>query len=387
MSYSPPDSAKPFTLNVSDQDISEWRQLLQLSKLAPETYEGRQEDRRFGVSRKWLSDAKDYWLNKYDWRAQEKHINSFPNYKMQIEDVDLHFVAVFSEKKDAIPIIFMHGWPGSFIEFLPMLTLVKEKYPAKDLPYHLIVPSLPGYTLSTVQSTDKEWKLEDTSRVLNQLMLNLGFDKYLAQGGDVGSFTSQQMNRSYDSCVGMHLNMLTGLSQPNENTSMNALEKESLDRSIKWRATGMAYALEHSTRPSTIGNVLASNPLALLAWIGEKFLQWTDEDPSLDTILTDISLYWFTESFARSIYPYRELFGAGAKDFKQNNKPVGFSFFPYELAPGIKSIIEKEVNLVFYKQHERGGHFAALEKPKELLEDVEEFVSKAWKGSAVTSRL
>ena len=105
----------------------------------------------------------------------------------------------------------------------------------------------------------------------------------------------------------------------------------------------------------------------------------TDEDPSLDTILTDISLYWFTESFARSIYPYRELFGAGAKDFKQNNKPVGFSFFPYELAPGIKSIIEKEVNLVFYKQHERGGHFAALEKPKELLEDVEEFVSKAWK--------
>lgn len=204
MSYSPPDSAKPFTLNVSDQDISDWRQLLQLSKLAPETYEGRQEDRRFGVSRKWLSDAKDYWLNKYDWRAQEKHINSFPNYKMQIEDVDLHFVAVFSEKKDAIPIIFMHGWPGSFIEFLPMLTLVKEKYSTKDLPYHLIVPSLPGYTLSTVQSTEKEWKLEDTSRVLNQLMLNLGFNKYLAQGGDVGSFTSQQMNRSYDSCVGMH---------------------------------------------------------------------------------------------------------------------------------------------------------------------------------------
>jgi hypothetical protein len=204
MSYSPPDSAKPFTLNVSDQAISEWRQLLQLSKLAPETWEGRQEDRRFGVSRKWLSDAKDYWLNKYDWRAQEKHINSFSNYKMQIEDVDLHFVALFSEKKDAIPIIFMHGWPGSFIEFLPMLTLVKEKYSAKDLPYHLIVPSLPGYTLSTVQSTEKEWKLEDSSRVLNQLMLNLGFDRYLAQGGDVGSFTSQIMNISYDSCVGMH---------------------------------------------------------------------------------------------------------------------------------------------------------------------------------------
>ena len=204
MSYSPPDSAKPFTLNVSDQDISEWRQLLQLSKLAPETWEGRQEDRRFGVTHKWLSETKDYWLNKYDWRAAEKHINSFPNYKMQIENVDMHFVALFSEKKDAIPIILMHGWPGSFIEFLPMLKLIKEKYSAKDLPYHIVVPSLPGYTLSTVQSIGKEWTMPDTARVLNQLMLNLGFDKYLAQGGDVGSFLARILNVYYDACLGIH---------------------------------------------------------------------------------------------------------------------------------------------------------------------------------------
>jgi pimeloyl-ACP methyl ester carboxylesterase len=204
MSYSLPDSAKPFTLNVSDKDIAEWRQLLQLSKLAPETYEGRQEDGRWGVSRKWLSDAKDYWLNKYDWRAQEKHINSFPNYKMQIDDVDLHFVAVLSEKKDAIPIIFMHGWPGSFLEFLPMLSLVKDKYSTKDLPYHLIVPSLPGYTLSTVLNIEKEWTMKSTCHTLNQLMLNLGFNKYIAQGGDVGSFLAQIMTSLFDSCVGMH---------------------------------------------------------------------------------------------------------------------------------------------------------------------------------------
>lgn len=126
MSYSPPDSAKPFTLNISDQDLSEWRQLLQLSRLPPDTWEGRQEDRRFGVTRKWLSETKDYWLNQYDWRAAERHINSFPNYKMQIQDVDLHFVALFSEKKDAIPIILMHGWPGSFIEFLPILSILKK---------------------------------------------------------------------------------------------------------------------------------------------------------------------------------------------------------------------------------------------------------------------
>ena len=203
MSYSPPASAKPFTLNVSEQDISEWRQLLQLSKLAPETFETQQEDRRFGVTHKWLSEAKDYWLNKYDWRAQEKHINSFPNYKMQIEHVDLHFIALFSENKDAIPILFMHGWPGSFIEFLPMLQLIRKKYPAKDLPYHIVVASLPGYPLSTIQSTD-DWTIDDDGRILNQLMLNLGFDKYLVQGGDVGSFVAQTMNSTYDGCVGMH---------------------------------------------------------------------------------------------------------------------------------------------------------------------------------------
>jgi microsomal epoxide hydrolase len=400
MSYSPPDSAKPFKLNVSDQDLSEWRQLLQLSKLAPETWEGRQDDGRFGVTNKWLSEAKDYWLNKYDWRAQEKHINSFPNYKMQIENVDLHFIGLFSEKKDAVPIVFMHGWPGSFIEFLPMLGLIQEQYSTKDLPYHIIVPSLPGYTLSTVQSVEKRWTLEDTACIINRLMLNLGFSKYLAQGGDVGSFEAQIMCKEYDACVGIHrklptltqrcpvlrliysVNMMAYLPPPDENTPLNTLEKQALGRAKQWRATGMGYSNEHGTRPSTIGNVLMSSPLATLAWIGEKFLEWTDEDPSMDHILTNISLYWFTRCFPSCLYPYRQLSNEDERpkiETMNTNKPLGFSFFPFELVPGVKSIMEKKNNLVFYKQHERGGHFAALEQPKVLWEDVEEYVGKAWK--------
>lgn len=204
MSYSPPSSAKPFSLNISDQDVSEWRQLLQLSKLGPATWEGRQEDRRYGVTHKWLSDAKDYWLTKYDWRAQEKHINSFPHYKMQIEEIELHFVGLFSQKKDAIPIVFMHGWPGSFIEFLPMCELIRKQYPGEDSPYHIVIPSLPGYTLSSGGPLDKDWTMEDSARVINQLMLNLGFQKYIAQGGDVGSFEARIMAQEYDACVGIH---------------------------------------------------------------------------------------------------------------------------------------------------------------------------------------
>ena len=264
MSYSPPSSAKPFTLNVPIEAIEDWRQLLKLSKLAPETWEGSQEDRRYGVTRKWLAETKEYWLNTYDWRAEEKRINSFPNYRMQIDGVDLHFVALFSENKDAVPIQFLHGWPGSFIEFLPMLEVIKKQYSAKDLPYHIIVPSLPGYPLSS-RPTDKDWSIEDSSRVLNQLMLNLGFEKYIAQGGDVGSFNARVLAQNYDACVGIHLNMMTVEDKPDE-SRLTDLEKKAIKSANAWRQTGSAYAQEHGTRPSTIGSVLSSNPLALLAW-------------------------------------------------------------------------------------------------------------------------
>lgn len=211
MAYSLPSAAEPFELNISDQAISEWRQLLQLSKIGPDTYEGRQEDRRFGVSRQWLSDTKDYWLNKYDWRAQEAHINSFDNFKMSIEDLNVHFIGYFSEKKDAIPLILMHGWPGSFIEFLPMLEIIKKQYSPKDLPYHVIIPSLPGYTLTSGPPVDQDWTIYDSARIMNQLMLNLGFEKYIAQGGDIGSLLARIMTLEYDACVGVHRKILSAL--------------------------------------------------------------------------------------------------------------------------------------------------------------------------------
>jgi len=204
MSYTPPSTAKPYTVNIPDSTLTSWRQLLELSPLGPQTFENTQDKENYGITYKWLSDAKDHWLNTFSWRDQEKHINSFPNYRMQIEDIDLHFVALFSEKKDAVPIIFMHGWPGSFVEFLPMCELIRNKYAAKDLPYHIIVPSLPGYTLSAKTPLDKDWSLQDSTRVLDQLMKNLGFGKYIAQGGDVGSFVGMAMAVTSDSCVALH---------------------------------------------------------------------------------------------------------------------------------------------------------------------------------------
>jgi pimeloyl-ACP methyl ester carboxylesterase len=282
MTYSPPSSAKPFTLNIPDKDLSEWRQLLQLSKLGPTTYENTQTKENYGVTKEWVSNTKDYWLNKYDWRAEEKRINSFSNFKMQIEGIDMHFIGLFSEHKDAIPIVFIHGWPGSFIEFLPMLEVIKKQYEGKELPYHLIVPSLPGYTLSTGLPTDQNWTMQDSARIINTLMKNLGFNKYLAQGGDVGSFESRILAHTYDECVGIHrtltsdplhmnprlqitVNMFVARDTPDE-SKMTATEKAGVARSAEWMASGRGYNIEHGTRPSTIGHVLSSNPLALLAW-------------------------------------------------------------------------------------------------------------------------
>ena len=272
MSYSPPSSAKPFTLNIPDQDIGDWRQLLKLSKLAPETWEGSQEDRRYGVTRKWLAETKDYWLNAYSWRDEEKRINSFPNYRMQINGVDLHFIALFSEKQNAVPIQFLHGWPGSFVEFLPMLSLIRDQYRSvKDLPYHIIVPSLPGYPLSP-RPTDREFTMEESSAVLNQLMLNLGFPKYIVQGGDVGSFNARISAQNYEECVGIHLNMMMVADKPDE-SKLTDLEKTAIKSAAAWSQTSSAYAQEHGTRPSTIGSVLSSSPLALLAWYATYPLQ------------------------------------------------------------------------------------------------------------------
>ncbi|OAK97864.1 alpha/beta-hydrolase [Phaeosphaeriaceae sp. SRC1lsM3a] len=376
MTYSPPSSAKPWTLNIPDQDLSEWRQLLQLSKIGPTTYENTQKENNFGVTKEWLSNAKDYWLNTYDWRAEEKYINSFDNFRMQVDEIDLHFVALFSEKKDAIPIVFMHGWPGSFIEFLPMVDIIRKQYEKKNLPYHIIVPSLPGYTLSAGLPTDKNWTMEESAKIIHKSLRNLGFEQYLAQGGDVGSFEARILAHDYEECVGIHLNMFSTREKPDDD-KLTDFEKQALQKVVKWRESGAAYGAEHGSRPSTIGHVLSSSPLALLAWIGEKFIEWTDETPSLNAILTNISLYWFTQGFPRSIYPYRQLNTASAV-FATVSKPLGVSWFPHEIFPAIEHAIRKSNNLVFYKKHERGGHFAALEKPEELWKDVEEFVGVVW---------
>ena len=226
-------------------------------------------------------------------------------------DFDVHFVALFSEKPDAIPILMLHGWPGSFMEFLGILSLLKEKYTPATLPYHIIVPSLPGYTFSTLPSNAlTDFSPVDCARVFNTLATKtLGFDSYIVQGGDVGSRVARCIGAEHPACKAVHLNFC-GISQPADDKikgEISETEKQGLKRWEEWKATGMAYAMEHATRPATIGTVLASNPIAVLAWIGEKFLDWTDADPSIHTIIEAVTLYWLTKCTHTNLWSYRHV--------------------------------------------------------------------------------
>ncbi|KAJ5115901.1 hypothetical protein N7456_000249 [Penicillium angulare] len=386
-----PSTAKveptPFTVSIPKQQLDELETLIKLSKLAPHTYENSRLDARYGVTTDWLVAMKDQWLRSYKWRASEDRINSFPQWTTEIEDINIHFVGLFSERQDAIPILLIHGWPGNFLEFLPILQLFKDEYTPSTLPYHLIVPSLPGYTFSSGPPLDKNFGTQDIARVLNHLMIDIGFESgYVAQGGDIGSRVARELAVDYESCKAVHLNVVF-MRRPDElaDDHWTEIEETGLWRMAKFMTLGTGYATEHGTRPSTIGHVVSSSPIALLAWVGEKLLEWVDDPLTPEHILESITLYWLTETFPRSIYTYRQNYPPppipAANDPRSYiKKPFGFSHFPKELAPLPRSWIETTGNLVFWNQHHKGGHFAALEQPEALKTDLVNFVQQVWPG-------
>ncbi|KAJ6445435.1 IQ calmodulin-binding motif [Purpureocillium lavendulum] len=397
----------PFKAHVAEEKLQHFKKLLELSPIAPPTFENTHAGRKFGVQRDWLANAKRVWLNDFDWRDHENRINSFPNFKAPVEDaagsvIDIQFLALFSERADAVPLAFLHSWPGSICEFLDVLDLLRAKYAPKDLPYHVIVPSLPGYAYSSNIPVDADYGVDIAAGAVRNLMHGLGFGSgYLVQGGDLGSFMARILAMSDDACRGVHLTMM-GMPalEDRDSATLSDDEKRSLSRATEFVETGMGFALEQGTRAATVGLALSSSPLALLAWLGEKFLEWTDDDPTLEKILESVTLYWLTDTIPRCFYhnrsvpfPYStaprvelivsQITGMNAIKLPYIEKPCGYSMFADEILAVPRSWATKSCNLVTFKHHDRGGHFAAMEQPGELLADVEEYVAKAWKTSGL----
>ncbi|GAB1321050.1 Epoxide hydrolase N-terminal domain-containing protein [Madurella fahalii] len=406
------DIVSPFTVNIPDAEIERLKTLITHSKVPSACYENALPDgsRKLGLRRAWLVEAQRVWETEFNWRSREGQINALPNFTAPVplpntsHEINIHFLALFSSNPSATPVLLMHGWPGSPLEFLPLLKHILSTYPdPSSLPYHLIVPSLPGFAFSDAFPGDQHYGMTDVAHAMDHLMTSaLGLKQYVVQGGDIGSYVGRIMTARFDGCKGALLNFipLTPPEGADVLKDTNETEKKGLQRTEWFRSNAIAYAMMHSTRPATAGLVLGSSPLALLAWVAEKFLDWTDprsflEDGELadggkcsrrlmDEVLASVSLYWLTGRGHTSLYAYRELVPPPGESFKvffgpeyriQEPKVLGISYFPFEIALVPRKWVEASENLVFWRDHSVGGHFAALEQPRVLLEDLEAFVA------------
>ncbi|KZW02821.1 alpha/beta-hydrolase [Exidia glandulosa HHB12029] len=391
-----PDST-PFTVHVSDDELARMRRKIEDYALPErEIVPNSRDCWDYGVSLDWAKGLRDAWLNEFDWRDVEKELNRWPQFKVELEGISLHFVHQRSQRPDAIPLLLVHGWPGSFYEFYSVIDALTNPPNASDPAFHVIIPSVPGFLFSSTPQKNG-WTVKDTGRLLDTLVTEvLGYASYAIQGGDWGSIIATLMS-DYPRCKAVNLNMCT-VPPPHSPIIMGlvwALPKWISDRIVSWTFTpdewrqlmrtkdfamqGAGYFAMQSTQPLTIGLALNDSPMGLLLWLGEKYHTHVDPAHKLAprTLLTIISLYYLTHSFASSCLPYREntaLFGAPPA--KITDSILGVSVFKHDILIFPRYWIEKwhKKKLVFYRQHERGGHFPALDNPDALVADVREMM-------------
>jgi pimeloyl-ACP methyl ester carboxylesterase len=372
-----------FRVEIPGDDLDDLRERLRRARY-PEDLDD--PDWSYGIPHDVLRPLVAYWLEKFDWRAAESRLNAFPNFRTEVEGQKIHFIHARSPHADAFPLIITHGWPGSVVEFLEMLGPLTEPEKhggeASDA-FHVVCPSLPGYGFSQPNNR-KGWNPQTTAPLWAELMRRLGYGRYGAQGGDWGSFVTQELARhDPEHCVGLHLNFL--FQPPTHEDDLANLASLSQPEQDRWhdfaryseRESG--YAAIQGTKPQTLGYLLADSPVGQLAWIAEKFRAWTDCDGvienaiDLDALLANVSLYWFTNTGASSGRFYYETRRGGVTFGSRLETPLGHACFPKELFGSPRSWIERSYNVVQWTDMPCGGHFAAMEQPELLVNDIRSF--------------
>ena len=333
-----------------------------------------------GVPVDYLQRLVRYWLSSYDWRAHEARLNALPQFTTRIDEQTIHFLHVRSPEPDALPLLMTHGWPGSVVEFLRVTGPLTDPraYGADPADaFHLVAPSVPGHGYS-IPLEQPGWDHRRIARAWAELMRRLGYQRYGAQGGDTGSVVSPLVGRlDPEHVVGVHIN--GGLSFPARvPDDLTAVERARIAAAERIRDEGTGYADLQSTRPQTLAFALTDSPVGQLAWIVEKFREWTDparplpEDAvNLDQLLTDVTLYWLTGTAATSAHLYYENRVAAEEPSGPSGVPTGIAVFPSD--PAIRRVAEREHNVVHWSEFDRGGHFAAMEAPDLLVEDIRAF--------------
>src|SRR6266850_4410905 len=322
-----------------------------------------------------------YWRDKYDWRRFEARINAFPQYRTQIDGVGIHFIHMRSPQQNALPIILTHGWPGSVVEFMEVIGPLSDptRYGGRaEDAFHVVVPSLPGFAFSD-KPAETGWEVNRIARAWATLMQRLGYDRWVAQGGDWGAGVTHALAKQRpQGLVAAHVNWQFVFPEKLPENPTPA-ERKAIDRAAWFSNDQAGYFREHATRPQTIGYPLADSPAGQALWIYEKFQAWTDnhgnpEDAlNVDAMLDNISLYWFTNSAASSARIYWENTRAGLASLSKGRieLPMAASVFPREIFSPPRAWAEALwPNLFYWNELDKGGHFAAFEQPALFTEEL-----------------
>jgi len=372
---------RPFHVDIPDEKLADLRSRIEATRWPSKELV---DDRSQGVQLATMQALARYWATEYDWRRCEARLNALPQFTTDIDGIDVHFIHVRSEHENALPLIMTHGWPGSVIELLetigPLTDPTAHGGRADDA-FDLVLPSVQGYGFSA-EPRELGWYAGRVAQAWPELMDRLGYDRYVAQGGDVGAAVTDAMARQAPKgLVGIHTNLLVPALAGSPMPTNTEQEKAAAAAGATFRATGFGYFLEQSTRPQTIGYALLDSPVALAAWMLDHDTDsyykisraFVDGQPSgnltRDHILDNITTYWLTGTGASAARSYWESGQAQARAAGQApppvSIPVGFTTFPGEIFPAPRSWAELAYpTLAYFNEAEKGGHFAAWEEPQ-----------------------
>lgn len=370
----------PFSIHIDDSVLDDLKRRLAATRF-PDQIPDTGWD--YGTELSYMKEIVAYWRDRYDWRVQERRLNAMPQFTTEIDGQRIHFAHIRSPHPEAFPLIISHGWPGSIVEFLevvePLTQPEKHGGSARDA-FHLVLPSLPGYGFSEVTKT-RQWDVQRTAEAWIELMKRLGYERYGAQGGDWGALITSSIGVLDPTHVaGIHVNMPYAIPNP-DHSGLTAKEKEDLADFDRFQNDETGYQRIQGSKPQTLGFGLNDSPTGLAAWILEKFRTWSDCNGDIesvhsrDALLTNVMVYWTTQTITSSTRLYYEVFRGGRVPFlfMKVEVPTGVARFPKEIARFPRKWLENHYNITHWTDMPRGGHFAAMEQPALFVEDLRKF--------------
>lgn len=371
----------PFQIHIPQQILDDLRNRLVHTRWPDEVADAGWD---YGTNPAYLKDLTQYWQSEFDWRAQEAVLNRFAQFRAEIDGFGLHFIHERGRGDRPLPLLLLHGWPDSFYRFYKVIPRLADPTTHGGAPadaFDVVVPSLPGYGFSD-RPADKEFDDARTVALLHRLMTEtLGYSRYAVHGGDVGSGLTELMAHTYpDSLVGIHLLDVPYwhlFSTPSDDLS--EAERKYLETGKQWAMTEGAYAMQQSTKPQTLAYGLNDSPTGLAGWIVEKFRSWSDCNGNIesrftkDELLTNLTLYWATETIRSSFQPYYAQERTPPEQSGKPAVPTSVAIFPKDIVPAPREYAERFFNLQRWTKMPHGGHFAALEEPGLLVDDLQTF--------------